>query len=152
MALTEKKRRFAAALRSGASNKEAAIAAGYSAKTAAQAGSRLAKDPDVQAELARKKHVDQAKAEAKALGREVNLPDLGKLYSDPKDFLMALMNDAEEDPKLRLDAAKALMPVFHAKKDSAGKKAAAQEEAEKVASRFAPAPPPRLVASGGKKL
>lgn len=152
MALTDKKRRFAAALRSGASNKEAAIAAGYSEKTAAQAGSRLAKDPDVLAELVRKEHVEQAKAEAKAQGREVNLPDLGKMYSDPKDFLMALMNDGAEDVKLRLEAAKTLMPVFHAKKDSAGKKAAAQEQAEKVASRFAPAPPPRLVASGGKKL
>lgn len=152
MALTDKKRRFAAALRSGATNKEAAIAAGYSEKTASQAGSRLAKDSDVLAEVARKEHVEQAKAQARAQGKEVNLPDLGAMYSDPKDFLKALMNDPEEDMRLRTDAAKTLMPFFHARKDAAGKKDAKQAAAESVASRFAPAAPPRLVASGGKKL
>lgn len=152
MALTDKKRRFAAALRAGATQKDAAIAAGYAEGSAAQAGSRLAKDPDVLAELARKEHVEQAKAEAKSEGREVSLPDLGKMYSNPWDFLVALMNDAEEDPKLRLDAAKTLMPYFYGKVAEQGKKEAKQEKAEKVASRFAPAPPPRLVASGGKKV
>ena len=43
MALTDKKRRFADALMSGASNRDAAIQAGYSEKTASQAGSKLAK-------------------------------------------------------------------------------------------------------------
>ncbi|MDU8357994.1 terminase small subunit [Pseudomonas syringae group sp. J309-1] len=51
MALTSKKRAFIVAVREGASNKEAAIAAGCSAKTASAAGSRLAKDADVVREL-----------------------------------------------------------------------------------------------------
>jgi phage terminase small subunit len=51
MALTSKKRAFIVAVREGASNKDAAIAAGCSAKTASAAGSRLAKDPDVVSEL-----------------------------------------------------------------------------------------------------
>lgn len=152
MALTDKKRRFAAALRAGASNKEAAIAAGYSAKTASQAGSRLAKDPDVLKEIARKDRIDQAKADSKAQGKSISVSNLSKEYDDPKDFLKALMNDSGEDPKLRLDAAKTLMPYEHHRKGEGGKKEARQKEAEKVASRFAPAPPPRLVASGGKKL
>lgn len=51
MALTSKKRAFIVAVREGASNKDAAIAAGCSPKTASAAGSRLAKDPDVVSEL-----------------------------------------------------------------------------------------------------
>lgn len=152
MAMTDKKRRFAAALKSGASNKEAAIEAGYSDKTASAAGSRLAKDPDVIAELARKEHVEQAKVEAKAKGKEINLPDLSKMYSDPLDFLKAVMNDAGEDLRYRVDAAKALMPFIHQRKGEGGKKEAKQEAAEKVASRFSAAAPPRLIAMGGKKL
>lgn len=51
MALTSKKRAFIVAVREGASNKDAAIAAGCSPKTASAAGSRLARDPDVVSEL-----------------------------------------------------------------------------------------------------
>ena len=54
MALTGKKRLFAEALLAGKSNKLAALAAGYSAASASAAGSRLAKDKDVLAHLARK--------------------------------------------------------------------------------------------------
>ncbi|XBG32168.1 terminase small subunit [Pseudomonas sp. 13.2] len=60
MALTDKKRRFVDALLSGASNRESAIAAGYSEKTASQAGSKLAKDPDVLAEVGRRLKQKQA--------------------------------------------------------------------------------------------
>ena len=152
MPMTDKKRRFAAARMSGSSNKDAAIAAGYSEKTAAAAGSRLAKDKDVLAEIERKGAVRAAKEEAKATGREINLPDLSAMYSDPKDFLAALMNDAQEDVKLRADAAKALMPFYHQKKGESGKKEQRSEEAKKVASRFSPSAPPKLVAAGGKKV
>ncbi|WP_374956783.1 terminase small subunit [Pseudomonas aeruginosa] len=51
MALTDKQRRFVDAKARGASNKEAAEAAGYAPSSAAVAGSRLAKHPDVVAEL-----------------------------------------------------------------------------------------------------
>ncbi|MBV2181693.1 MAG: terminase small subunit [Castellaniella sp.] len=153
MALTEKKRRFAAAKRSGLSNKEAAILAGCPEKTAAQAGSRMAKDPDVLAAIERTEAVEQVKAEAKSQGREVALPDLGKMYSDPQDFLKAVMNDPEQDAKLRTDAAKALMPYVHQKLGEGGKKDAAAGAAKKAAGgRFGPAAPPKLVASGGKRL
>ena len=60
------------------------------------------------------------------------------------------MNDAGEDMKLRLDAAKILMPFVHTKKGEGGKKENQQEAAKKVASRFSQSAPPRLVASGGK--
>ena len=52
MAFNSKKRLFADAVLAGKSNKDAAIAAGYSAATASAAGSRLVKDKDVVAYLA----------------------------------------------------------------------------------------------------
>jgi len=143
MAFTDKKRKFVAALQSGLSGAKAAVAAGYSEKGAPQAASRLMKDPDVAAALERKALVEQAKAEAKAAGREVNLPDLGKMFSDPKEFLKALMNDPSEDMKLRVDAAKCLMPFEHERKGEVGKKSAKEQAAAKAATgRFSvPAPP-----------
>ncbi len=155
MALTDKKRRFADALRSGATNREAAIAAGYSEKTASQAGSKLAKDPDVIAAIGR--HIRQrqsAPAEVKP-ARKVNSPQVdeagvGELtfaeFDDPRDFLVAVMNEQGAEPKLRVDAAKALMPYLHGKVADQGKKeqkAAAADEVSK--GRFGARPPPKLV-------
>ena len=45
--LTAQKRKFALALISGRSKKDAAIKAGYSANSARSKGSQLAKDPEV---------------------------------------------------------------------------------------------------------
>ena len=55
MAMNEQKELFAKAKLRGLSNREAAIAAGYSEKTASASGSRLAKDEDVLAEIERLK-------------------------------------------------------------------------------------------------
>lgn len=146
MAMTEKKRRFATAKREGKSNKEAAILAGYEESTASQAGSRLAKDKEVIAEIERKEVVQEIKEKVKAEGLAANLPDMGRMYSDPKDFLMAMMNDIESDPKLRQDAAKALMPFTHQKLGEGGKKEAQKERATKAGGgKFAAATPPKLV-------
>ena len=78
--------------------------------------------------------------------------ELSATYDDPAKFLRAVMNDSGTDLKLRTDAAKALMPFVHQKLGEAGKKAAKDDAAKKVASRFAPAAPPKLVAAGGKKV
>ena len=84
---------------------------------------------------------------------EILVPALDALaHKDPKVFLLALMNDLEADVKLRADAAKALMPFMHTKLGEGGKKDQQQEAARKVASKFATATPPKLVAAGGKKL
>nr|DAX20632.1 MAG TPA: TERMINASE SMALL SUBUNIT [Caudoviricetes sp.] len=53
--MNEQKELFAKAKLRGLSNREAAIAAGYSEKTASASGSRLAKDVDVLAEIERLK-------------------------------------------------------------------------------------------------
>lgn len=132
MAFTEQKRKFVDAVRSGMSATRAAIKAGYSEKTAAQAASRLMKDKDVLAALDRKEKINAAKEQAKATGKPINLPNLSKTYSDPKEFLLALMNNFGEEPKLRLDAAKALMPYAHERKGEGSKKGERESAAQAV--------------------
>lgn len=149
MALTGKKRAFADAVLAGFSNKEAAVRAGYSAATAAAAGSRLVKDKDVAAYIAaNKKDPPVAGKTAAAPPPAAPTFDINAalLHTDPKAFLTAAMNDGALDPKLRIDAAKALMPFTHAKLGEGGKKDQKNEEAKKVASRFAAAVPPKLKA------
>ncbi|MCO5336016.1 terminase small subunit [Delftia tsuruhatensis] len=155
MALTGKKRLFAEALLAGKSNKMAALAAGYSAASASAAGSRLAKDKDVLAHLQRKAKVVSAAPPA-AAGAEPTTGsfDLSQALShkDPRAFLLAAMNDGQLEPKLRIDAAKALMPFEFAKKGEGGKKEEKAAAAKKVASRFSPASPPKLVLAHGRPI
>ncbi|WP_158891891.1 MULTISPECIES: terminase small subunit [unclassified Pseudomonas] len=181
MSLTPKKVAFIEAIRGGASNKDAAIAAGYSAKTASAAGSRMAKDPDVMLELHKLNALfpngGGVKADVKA-GVKAERPkrapkttaepaagpadepaddsadedesagfDLAKAltHSDPKDFLLAVMNDGGTEPKLRVDAAKALMPFIHQRRGEGGKKEQAKDKANAAAGgKFGPRQPPQL--------
>lgn len=53
---------------------------------------------------------------------------------------------------LQMKALLALLPYTNAKKGEGGKKDERNEAAKRVASRFAPAAPPKLVAAGGKKV
>lgn len=69
----------------------------------------------------------------------------GVAADDPKVFLKAVMNDTESSARLRIDAAKALLPYEHAKAGASGKKDAAAEAAKAAsAGKFKPAAPPRL--------
>lgn len=141
MAITPMKRKFAAALLDGKTNTEAAIEAGYSKKTAAQIGSRLAKDKAVLGEMARKQKVDQAKAGAKHAAPSV--ATMAQASADPMAFLENMMMDEGEDPELRFKAAKELMPYKYAKRGDLGKKGQQQADAEKLKGIFAqslPAP------------
>lgn len=160
MALTGKKRLFAEALLAGKSNKLAALAAGYSAGTASAAGSRLAKDKDVLAHLARKaaKSVSaqapiQPETEIEAGAASFDLA-AALVHRDPRAFLLAAMNDVMLEPKLRIESAKALMPFEFAKKgESSGKKEEAAAKAKAAgAGKFGRREPPKLVAAGGQKL
>jgi len=157
MALTAKKRLFADAVIAGKANKDAAIAAGYSAATASAAGSRLVKDKDVALYLAahRIQHESKPKPAASKPGAAPNPIDFDlesmTTFTDPKAFLIAAMNDGRTEPKLRVDAAKALMPFVHAKVGEAGKKDAKADAAKKAgAGKFASAAPPKLVVNNRK--
>ncbi|WP_442109165.1 terminase small subunit [Pseudomonas sp. NUPR-001] len=163
MALTSRKRAFIAALREGASNRDAAVAAGYSEKTASASGSRLVKDKDVAAELAKLRALGLMPPDVKAHVKAKHAPEPSPqaetatesapakdehddpepagfdlmqalLHRDPKDFLLSVMNDLESEPKLRVDAAKALMPFVHPRKGESGKKDQAQAKAEQAST------------------
>lgn len=131
MALTDKKRRFVDALMSGATNREAAIAAGYSEKTASQAGSKLAKDPAILSDIGARLQLKQAssaevKPGQKVKGDPAEFDDPSELSlthtDDPRAFLTELMNADQADLRMRLEAAKTLMPYVHGKVADQGKK------------------------------
>ncbi|WP_273785625.1 hypothetical protein [Brucella intermedia] len=144
MALTEQKRRYAEARMAGASKKEAAIAAGCPEKTASQAASRYEKDPDVLAAIGRAQVV-KATVKYEPPSGDPN-PYIPEKANDPLKFFEQVMNDPEADPKLRLDAAKALASFTVAKPGEGGKKEQRQEKAEKAmnSGRFAPRSRPNL--------
>lgn len=188
--LTPKKKLYAAARLSGLNQSQSAIAAGYSAATAAPAASRLEKDPEVREHMARLlaagEQVQEDSApepepvpvqspqsegggcEAEAAdaplhpepepkpepepepqpspeppAARVNPSRASKplpppmdrpliTATDPLEFMLKLMADVGEDPKTRLEAAKAAIPYLHAKKGEVGKKEEKRTAAEKV--------------------
>ena len=143
MALTEQKRRYAEARLSGEGKKQAAISAGCPEKTASQAASRLEKDPEVQAAMGRAVAVNSAKkTDQPAADPDPYIPAAA---DDPIDFLKGVMKDLVADPKLRIDAAKALLPYTHGKVAEQGKKDQKANAAKKAsAGRFGQGAPPRL--------
>lgn len=135
MALTGKKRAFADAVLAGFSNREAAIRAGFSEKTASAAGSRTAKDPDVVA------YLDQRRQATHASSTKAAPPPLPPLDSidipptaDPVEFLTKVMNEPAADLRLRIDAAKAMLPFKHKKLGEGGKKDEKDAAAKKAAT------------------
>lgn len=137
MALTAKKKAFAQAKHDGANNKEAAIFAGCSPETASQAGSRMAKDSDVIAQIERLKSVKDVNNDVKTNPKPiVTKKDISTASerSDPLKFLEEIWTDPVEDMKMRMDAAKAALPYFHGKVADKGKKQTREEEAKKGAS------------------
>ena len=158
MALTGKKRAFADAVLAGFSNKEAAIRAGFSEKTASAAGSRNVKDPDVKAYL--EKHRAAAAEKTTATGKAspssappgddvIEIPPT----ADPIEFLTTIMNEPAADLRFRIDAAKAMLPFKHQKLGEGGKKDQKQVAARKAgAGKFGSSEPPKLAAANGKRL
>ena len=135
MALSEKMKKFAQAVVDGLSNKEAAISAGYAEKTASQAGSRMAKDPDVIAHLERLTSVKDintdVKPDQKPIVTKKDIETAGS-RADPLKFLEEIWADPVEDMKLRMDAAKAALPYFHGKVAEKGKKETKEDAAKKA--------------------
>jgi phage terminase small subunit len=123
MALTGKKRAFADAVLAGLSNKDAAISAGFSEKTASAAGSRIVKDPDVKAYLDQRRQ-PPASAGARALPAPSPADEAFDIppTADPVEFLTKIMNEPAADLRLRIDAAKAMLPFKHKKLGEGGKK------------------------------
>jgi phage terminase small subunit len=66
---------------------------------------------------------------------------------DPKEFLIDTMENDEIDLRMRMEAAKALMPFMHVKLGEGGKKDKKDEDAKKAGNKFGSIAPPRLVAN-----
>lgn len=132
--LTEQKRRYAQARIDGMRKKQAAIEAGCPEKTAAQAATRLEKDPEVQAAMGRIMRSEEIRTgNEPSADLETYIPAKA---NDPLEFMRGMMNDFEAEPKLRLEAAKALAAFTIAKPGEKGKKEAQEDKAKAVAKKF----------------
>ena len=84
-------------------------------------------------------------------GRPANVLDVAQ-HADPEEFLLAVMNSRQANARVRIDAARALMPYRHAKKGELGKKDQRQAAATEAGKgRFRTSEPPRLAVVGGSK-
>ncbi|AOA58315.1 terminase small subunit [Acinetobacter larvae] len=142
MALTEKMKKFARAIVDGATNKEAAISAGYAEKTASQQGSKLKNDSEIII------YIEKLKAEKE--GRSLTPSKLqvkpesscendnpfegNYAQDDPLQFLIDVMNDKENEMGLRLHAAKSALPYVHGKVAEKGKKETKEDAAKSTAN------------------
>ena len=133
MALTDKKKLFAAAIMAGKNQTRAAIDAGYSQNTAKNTGSKLMRDPDVLA------YIEQVSSEVTRIATKASETVVNKTeaeiegwQTDPRAILVRLMNSA--DPDMALNAAKALMPYVHGRIAPAGKKEDKAQAAKATAS------------------
>ena len=156
MALTAKMRKFAQAVVDGMSNKDSAITAGYEEKTASQAGTRLAKNPEILAYIEKlkadkklKQSGEKLKAENKAEIVEVQVVEprheqargefVGRdeiaigSHEDPLEYLKSVWMDKGQDEELRVACAKAALPYVHGKVADKGKKQTKAEEAQNAA-------------------
>lgn len=166
MALTEMQQAFAVNKAAGVKNKEAAIAAGFSAKAADVTASRLMGRADIKAAIAKAKRDMRKGVTDKPAVDEDDLDDRGKKnrmpkarYTDPIDFLTDVMNHKHLPVAMRADAAKQLLPYKHARIAEKGKKETKRERAAELSSgggkpagkpKFATKAPPPLRVVGGK--
>lgn len=130
MPLTSKKQRFADAKLAGASNKEAAIQAGYSAATASPAGARLVKDPDVVAYISRARPKGESESKIEAPQAPPLTSAIGE--KDPLRFLEGVMMGTIEANITQVRAAMAMLPFVHQRLGEGGKKEQKQAAAEEV--------------------
>ena len=136
--LTEKQRQFVANKIAGCTNRDAAIAAGYSVAAASSTADKLMAMPAIRAAL---------KATPASDGKPAGTQMPKAHYADPIAFLTDVMNHAQLPIAVRADAAKQLLPYKHARLGELGKKEKAKENATKIArgrSKFATKAPPVL--------
>jgi len=142
MALTEKMKKFARAIVDGATNKEAAISAGYEEKTASQQGSKLRNNSEIIVYIEKLKAEkegrtltpEKPKVKTENSGEYDNpLNDDDYAKDDPLQFLIDVMNKSD-DMFLRFNAAKAALPYVHGKVAEKGKKET-KEDAAKAATK-----------------
>lgn len=125
--LTDKQRAFCEFIAHGLTQGESARRAGYSDKTADSTASRLMAHPDV------KHHIEELRAQ-RLIDRYKRADASPMIKADPLAYLRSVWTDENEDPKLRIDAAKAAMPYVHGRIAPAGKKEDKAQAAKATAS------------------
>ena len=138
MALTENMKAFVHAKVQGKSNKDSALAAGYSEKSAGSKGSQLAQNPEVIAYLAvlLKQGGEGVEAfESMPLGEAAINAEFSQMESveNSLDFLKAVYKDPRRKLADRISAAKAALPFEHGKVGEKGIKQSRDDEAADVA-------------------
>lgn len=144
MALTAKKKKFAHGLVLGMSNREAAIHADYSEKTASTKGAMLAKETEIIEYVEQLKNAQPADNEVQVGNEKVKqvvLPeiitnsDLESAHekTDPLDFLTSVFSNPNVEMKFRVAAAGIAMPYVHGKIAATGKKEGKVEGAKAAA-------------------
>ncbi len=74
-------------------------------------------------------------------------------YFDPAKFLLAIVNDPAIETRLRVEAAKALLPFTHRRLNWMGKKEVQEIDAKEAGSgKFKASAPPKLVRNYGKPV
>lgn len=137
MALTAKMKAFVHAKLQGLSNKDAAIAAGYSEKSAGMKGSQLMKDAEINAYLASLNQKGGGGHEDLPLIKAADAAELKQLESidDPMEGLKIIWKNPKIDIKHRLDALKTALPYVHAKVGEKGVKQGREDAASDVADK-----------------
>lgn len=136
MALTQKKKDFCRAKMQGKSNKESAVLAGYSERSAGAKGSQLADDPDVIAYLASLNSQGGGGLDDTPLGEAAIQADFKEMESvtNSLEFLRSIYKNARLDRKVRIEAAKAALPYEFGKVGEKGVKAQAVDDADDLAN------------------
>lgn len=143
MTLTAKMKAFAQAKMQGKSNKEAAVVAGYSERSALSRGSQLATNPDVVAYLASLNLRGGGGVDHLPLGEAAIQAELKAMdnVTSSLEFLQHIYKNPRIDSKIRIEAAKAALPYESGKILEPGVKVARENAAGVVAkkSKFATA-------------
>lgn len=136
----------------GVRQRDAAVAAGYSALTADRQASAMERREDIKKAIAQakrtlKKSCQQVPGEKKA--EEVDEIDKRRAmprskYADPIDFLTDLMNHKHMPVAMRADAAKQLLPYKHARIAEKGKKETKKERATEMSQAGKPGAKPKF--------
>lgn len=156
MKLTPKQQIFVANKAAGATNRDAAIAAGYSMASADVRGSELNRLPNIKAAI---------KAATKSVSVDTGAGTQSMLrdhYDTPLDFMADVMNNEKLPIGMRMEAAKQMLPYQHARMGEKGKKESAKERAAEIsaqprgtqarATRSPKAPPVLRSIQGGKEV
>lgn len=139
MKLTPKQRLFVNAKAEGATNRDAAMLAGYSATAANTRASELMRRPEIKAAI---------KKAGGVVTKPANESRMLPRYGSSLDLLQHTYNNPLMPDAMRIRAAEQALPYEHAKVGELGKKAKAKDAAEKIVSgqrgKFTPKAAPGL--------